>query len=161
MIKNYKEYISESNNKISNIYKLKQLYRKNGFTNEDIKQISDAGYFDNIEWIDNQTLKVYRSLSIPKSKLDDFLKNFDDGIGIYWSFYNKIESIWGSNAEYEAEKNEDIINIRCFGELKLSDIDFKDCLYAYKDDFHHFTDEKEIRGKNGGDTIKVIGYEIY
>ena len=41
MIKNYKEYISESNNKISNIDKLKQLYRKNGFTNEDIKQISD------------------------------------------------------------------------------------------------------------------------
>ena len=30
--------------------------------------------------------------------------------------------------------------------LKLEDIDWQDMMIAYRDDFHHFCDEKEIRG---------------
>lgn len=144
------EFILENLN--GNINNLKELYTKNGFSENDIYELSEEGYFDNIEWFDDNTLVIYRSLSLPESKVDNFMNSLDKGIGRYWSFNKNIESIWGGNAEYEAERGEEIIDIRCKGHLKLSDIDFDDLLYAYNDDFHNFSDEKEIRGKN----IKVI-----
>jgi len=142
-------------NKYTNISKLKQLYINNGFSNEDIVAITEEGYFNNIEWFDENTLIVYRSISLPESKLDDFEKSIGGGIGQYWSFDKNIEPIWGGNVEYEVNKNERIVDIRCEGYLKLQDIDFEDLLYAFNDDFHHFCDEQEIRGKNGGNRIKV------
>jgi hypothetical protein len=155
-----REFLIENQNKSDNTNLLKSHYIKNGFTGEDILNMSDEGYFNNIEWVDNNTLIVYRSLSLPKNKINDFLKSAVNGIGQYWSFNKDIESIWGSNTEYEYP-NEDIVDIRCKGHLKLKDIDFEDLLYAYSDDFHHFCDEQEIKGKLGGNKIKVVDCQIY
>jgi hypothetical protein len=155
-VKNFKSFLNENiQNEDTNINKLKQLYINNGFSIEDIIVITEEGYFNNIEWLNENTLIVYRSISLPESKLVNFKKTISDGIGQYWSFDKNIEPIWGSNAEYEVNKNERIVDIRCEGYLKLEDIDFEDLLYAFNDDFHHFCDEQEIRGKDGGDTIKV------
>jgi hypothetical protein len=147
-VKNFKEF--------TNTDKLKQHYIDNGFSEEDIIDITKQGYFDNIEWLNESTLIVYRSISLPESKVNDFKKSKNNGIGQYWSFNKNIHSVWGRNAEYEISKNENIIDIRCKGYLKLQDIDFEDLFYAFKDDFHNFCDEQEIRGKLSGDTIEVI-----
>ena len=150
------EYLNENiQNDQKNISKLKQLYINNGFSNEDILSITEEGYFNDIEWLNNNTLIVYRSISLPESKLDYFKKSIGVGIGQYWSFDKNIEPIWGGNAEYEVNINERIVDIRCEGYLKLQDIDFEDLLYAFNDDFHNFCDEQEIRSKEGGDMIKV------
>jgi len=148
-------------NEFTNLDRLKQLYISNEFSKEEVVDISDEGYFNNIEWLNQNTLIVYRSISLPESKVDNFKKSINNGIGQYWSFNKDIHSIWGSNAEYEISKNENIIDIRCKGYLKLDDIDFKDLLYAFNDDFYHFCHEQEIRGKLSGDTIKVIDCRIY
>lgn len=153
-----REFLNEQHSNKDNT--LKQLYIENGFSDDDIINISREGYFDNIEWLNDKTLIVYRSLSIPKGKIDIFLKSINNGIGQYWSFNKGIESIWGSNTEYEYP-NEDIVDIRCKGYLKIEDIDFEDLLYAYNDDFHNFCYEQEIRSKLGGDKIKVIDCQIY
>jgi hypothetical protein len=152
-----REFLNENiQNEYTNISKLKQLYINNGFSNEDIVAITEEGYFNNIEWLDENTLIVYRSISLPERKVNKFKKSIGSGIGQYWSYNKDIEPIWGGNADYEVDKNENIVDIRCKGYLKLQDIDFKDLLYAFNDDFHNFCDEQEIRGKNSGDTIKVI-----
>ena len=153
-----REFLNEQHSNRDNT--LKQLYIENGFSNDDIINISEEGYFNNIEWLNDTTLIVYRSISIPKNKLNDFLKSTNNGIGQYWSFDKNIESIWGGNVDYEYP-NEDIINVRCKGYLKLKDIDFDDLLYAYNDDFHNFCDEQEIRSKLSGDKIKVIDCQTY
>ena len=158
--KTIREFLNENQNKGNNIILLKKLYIKNGFTNEDILSISDEGYFNNIEWLNDKTLIVYRSLSIPKSKINEFSKSVNNGIGQYWSFNKDIEPIWGSNTEYEYP-NEDIVDIRCKGYLKIEDIDFEDMLYAYNDDFHNFCDEQEIRSKLGGNKIEVVDCQVY
>lgn len=153
-MKNFKQF--------SNIEKLKELYIKNGFDIEDVNDLSEEGYFDNIEWFDNNTLTVYRAISLNYKNLDNFKKNINNGIGRYWSYDKNIQSIWGSNLDYDEDVKDDdnIINIRCKGHLKINDIDFDDLLYAFNDDFYNFCSEKEIRGKLSGDTIDVIKYEI-
>jgi hypothetical protein len=145
----------------SNIDRLKNLYLEKDFTIGDIEDIYKEGYFKNIEWFDKNTLIVYRSVSILESNLDEFKKSMNKGIGRYWSFNKNIDAIWGGNAEYLAKDNEKIVYIRCKGYLKLIDIDFDDLSYAFKDDFHHFCDEQEIRGKLSGDVIKVVDYSEY
>lgn len=150
----------ENKNSNDNTAFLKNLYLENGFTNEDIFHMDNEGYFENIEWLNDEVLIVYRSLSIPKSKVENFLKSINKGIGQYWSFNKDIEPIWGGNAKYEYP-NEDIINIRCKGFLKIEDIDFEDLLYAYNDDFYNFCNEQEIRGKLGGGTIQVTSCWTY
>ena len=47
----------------------------------------------------------------------------------------------------------------CIGHLKIKDIDWQMMKYAYKDDYWHFTSESEIRGVNGGNSIKVVDCE--
>ena len=144
--------IKKFNDIESKLDRLKKLYTNNGFTQQDIKDMYDDGYFKNVEWVDDETLKIYRSLSLPESEVNDLTKG---EIGVYWSFDKDIKPIWGNNMDYY-EGDEKIVDIRCVGHLKLDDIDFKDCLYAMNDDYHNFTDEQEIRGKNGGNSIKVI-----
>lgn len=166
MLKKYKQYIIESKSKSKsktekNIDNLKKLYLENGFTIIDIEDLSKEKYFNDIQWFDDNTLKVYRSLALPENQFQEFLNSIKNGIGRYWSFNKNIDAIWGNNVEYQKNKNEKIIYIRCIGKLKLSDIDFDDCLYAFNDDFYSFTIEKEIRGKKGGDTIKVVDYKIF
>jgi len=142
-------------NKNDNINKLKQLYFKNGFSGENIINMVEEGYFKDIEWLDENTLIVYRSISLPESRVNKFKTSIGGGIGQYWSYNKNIDSIWGRNAEYEVGKNENIVDIRCKGYLNLEDIDFEDLRYAFNDDFHNFCDEQEIRGKQGGITIKL------
>lgn len=155
-----RNFLMENQNNNDNIISLKKLYIKNGFTNEDILNMSYEGYFNNIEWFNDKTLIVYRSLSLPKIKINEFLKSANNGIGQYWSFNKDIKPIWGRNTEYEYP-NEDIVDVRCKGYLKVKDIDFVDLIYAYNDDFHNFCDEQEIRGKLNGDKIKVIDCQTY
>jgi len=152
-----REFLNENiQNEHTNISMLKHLYINNGFSNEDVVSITEEGYFNDIEWLDKNTLIVYRSISLPESKVNKFKMSINNGIGQYWSYNKDIEPIWGGNAEYEINKNENIVDIRCKGHLKIQDIDFEDLLYAFNDDFHNFCDEQEIRGINSGDTIKVI-----
>jgi len=154
-VKNYNQFVNENSVDTNNVNNLILLYVNNGFSSENIIDIRKEGYFNGIEWLDENTLIVYRSISLPESKVTGFKKSISGGIGQYWSYNKNIDPIWGGNAEYEADKNENIINIRCKGYLKLQDIDFEDLLYAFNDDFHHFCDEQEIRGRQSGDTIKV------
>jgi hypothetical protein len=44
----------------------------------------------------------------------------------------------------------------CTGYLKIKDIDWKMMKYAYNDDPYNFGSESEIRGVDGGNSIKVI-----
>lgn len=153
------EYFVNENNNVYDIFK--KMFIENGFIQTDLREIESTGYFNNIE-IDKNGLIVYRSISLPEHKVYDFLKLDTNGIGQYWTLRDDLDSVWGGNAEYEKKyPSEKIINIRCKGYLKFDDIDWKMMLYAYNDDFYHFTNEKEIRGNNGGDTITILSCNTY
>lgn len=156
-VKNFSQFLNEN----VSIDDFRKMFLENGFTTSDLNEINKTNYFNNIK-INENGLFVYRSISLPEHKVNDFLKLGTNGIGEYWTLRDDLDSVWGSNAEYEKlHPKEKIINIRCKGYLNLSDIDWEMMLYAYNDDFYHFTDEKEIRGKNGGNIIKVMNCNTY
>ena len=52
--------------------------------------------------------------------------------------------------------------VQCKGHLNINDIDWEMMKYAFDDDIYHFSQESEIRGVDGGNSIKVIECnEIY
>lgn len=124
------------------IDKLKKSFLMNGFDNDDISELEIEKYFDNIEYFDENTLIVYRAIEV----LDDNIDYSD--IGKYWSFSKNTYPIWRN------DDDNDYYDVRCKGLLKFDDIDWRDMMVAYKNDFHNFCDEKEIRGY-----IKVISCE--
>jgi len=140
-------------NKINNQEDFKKLFIDNGFSENDVYEISQTGYFKYIEFIDKGTILVYRTLQLPSKIADEFIHLKHQNIGEYWTLNkNFISAIWGEG-QYEEE---DTFNIVCTGHLRIKDIDWVMMRYAFNDDFHNFTDEYEIRGKNGGDAIKVV-----
>jgi len=124
----------------SNSKNLEQLFLENGFDNDDIYELNQERYFDDIEYFDENTLIVYRAIEVLN---DDYMDC--EYIGEYWSFSKNIYPIWRN------DDGDEYYDVRCKGFLKLEDIDFRRVMIAYKDDFHNFCDEKEIRGN-----IKII-----
>ena len=144
---------------------LKSLFIKNGFTQDDLQRIleENSNYFNQIEFYNNETIIVYRTISLPRRLADKFIaldkKEIGEGIGEYWTLDKEFGSaVWGGG-HYEGEETFDIT---CVGHLKIKDIDWEIMKYAFKDDGWHFGSESEIRGVNGGNCIKVIECsEIY
>jgi hypothetical protein len=143
---------------------LKSLFIKNGFTQNELDIIieENENYFNQIEFYDNETLIVYRALDLPRKLANDFIKlnqkEIGEGIGEYWTFDKNLQNaIWGEG-QYEAET----YLVQCKGHLNINDIDWEMMKYAFNDDIYHFSQESEIRGVNGGNSIKVIECsEIY
>ena len=112
------------------------------------KSHNGESYFDNIEWVNDNTLKVYRNITILENELEEYLDNPPVNIGEYWTLSKALDSaVWG----YGYDDDKDRIEIRCEGELNLEDINWERMLYAYNDEIYHFVSEKEIRGD-----IKII-----
>ena len=137
---------------------LKSLFIKNGFTQNELDIIieENENYFNQIEFYDNETLIVYRALDLPRKLANDFIKlnqkEIGEGIGEYWTFDKNLQNaIWGEG-QYEAET----YLVQCKGHLNINDIDWEMMKYAFNDDIYHFSQESEIRGVNGGNSIKVI-----
>ena len=141
--------------------KIKNIFLENKFTEDDLQIIleENENYFNQIEFYDNETLIVYRALELPRKLADKFIKlnkkEISDGIGEYWTFDKNLQNaIWG-DGHYE----EETYLIQCKGHLKIKDIDWEMMKYAYDDDIYHFSQESEIRGVNGGNSIKVVECE--
>jgi len=146
--------------KTNNESYFKSLFLKNNFSEIELNSIINDNYFQDVEYYDDGLI-VYRTISLVKHQVENFMKLNNNGIGEYWTLKNDLEPIWGNNAEYERDyPNEPIIDIRCKGFLNFKDIDWKMMRYAYDDDYHHFIDEKEIRGKNGSGVIFNIKCNI-
>jgi len=168
-IKSYLESLDEnfkikydSGGTVSNINNFKNLFLKHGFTEEDLSFLENEknqfkeSYFDGIEFFDDETLIVYRTLALPKEIADNFIKlnknEVEQGIGEYWTLNKKLAwSIWGGG-----HYDEETFDVLCTGHLKLKDIDWDMMDYAFNDDIYHFSNESEIRGVKGGKTIKVV-----
>lgn len=155
MIKNYNQFIDRINN-------LKKVYLENGFSQENVNLLSEGGYFNDIKYKDNDTLFVFRSITLLESEIDEFKNDVKEniGIGIYWSFDNEIRSIWGNNVDYRNDNKEKTFDVLSTGILKIKDIDFVDLLYAFNEDCYSNISEKEVRGKNYSKTILIIDYKI-
>jgi len=137
---------------------LEYLFLENGFTENELNDIKETGYFNNIEYSNNK-IKIYRSLSLPKHKVIVFYNNIDD-IGEYWSLRSDLGPVWGRIAQDNLMfPKEEIIDIKCHSYIQANEIDWVMMRYAYDDDFHNFTDEKEIRIINFGKNIKDIKCE--
>ena len=143
------------------VEKMKDLFLQNGFTEDELQIIveENPNYFNQIEFQDNKTLIVYRALELPRKLADKFIKlnkkEIGEGIGEYWTFDKNLQNaIWG-DGQYE----EETYIIQCKGHLDISDIDWEMMKYAYDDDIYHFSQESEIRGVNGGNSIKVVDCE--
>lgn len=140
----------------------KSLFIKNGFTQDDLQRIleENENYFNQIEFYDNETIIVYRTIALPRRLVDKFIaldkKEIGEGIGEYWTLDKEFGSaVWGGG-HYEGEETFDIT---CVGHLKIKDIDWEMMKYAFNDDGWHFGSESEIRGVNGGNSIKVVKCE--
>jgi hypothetical protein len=144
---------------------LKSLFIKNGFTQDDLQRIleENKNYFNQIEFYDNETIIVYRTIALPRRLVDKFIQldkqEIGEGIGEYWTLDKEFgRAVWGGG-HYEGEETFDIT---CVGHLNIKDIDWEMMKYAFNDDGWHFGSESEIRGVNGGNAIKVIECnEIY
>jgi len=162
-VKNFKQFVNENSKEFTNTDKLKQLYLNNGFSDKNVMDMAEEGYFNKIEWFDEDTLIVYRSITLLESEINEFKNDVkkNKGVGQYWSFDSEIRSIWGGNADFRNDNKENIFDILITGHLKLKNIDFNDLVYAFKDDYYNFISEKEIRGLKGGNSVKVISYKIH
>ena len=138
---------------------LKSLFIKNGFTQDNLQRIleENSNYFNQIEFYNNETIIVYRTIALPRRLVDKFIQldkeEIGDGIGEYWTLDKEFGSaVWGGG-HYEGEETFDIT---CVGHLKIKDIDWEMMKYAFNDDGWHFGSESEIRGINGSNSIKVV-----
>jgi hypothetical protein len=139
--------------------KIKNIFLENGFTEDDLKTILEENdnYFNQIEFYDNETIIVYRTIALPRRLVDKFIQldkeEIGGGIGEYWTLDKDFGSaVWGEG-HYEGE---DTFETMCTGYLKIKDIDWEMMKYAYNDDPYNFASESEIRGVDGGNSIKVI-----
>ena len=150
-MKTYKEFINEKINTDGN--RLRDFYIKN-LPSDMISILDDGEYFDDIEWIDDDTVKVYRFLAIGEDIVDKFKATVMDGnIGLYWTFRDDLGPVWGySPYDEDGEKQE----FRVTGHIKLSDIDFVNIMIGIEEEMDHFGTEKEIRGKDGSKNIKIV-----
>ena len=139
--------------------KIKNIFLENGFTEDDLQRIleENENYFNQIEFYDNETIIVYRTIALPRRLVDKFIaldkKEIGEGIGEYWTLDKEFgRAVWGGG-HYEEELTYEVM---CKGHLKIKDIDWEMMEYAYNDDPYNFGSESEIRGVNGGNSIKVV-----
>jgi hypothetical protein len=150
------DYVYEYVEELDKNEKLKKLYREN-LDEEDMDMLEMEGYFDDIEWLDDNTLIVYRFLAIPLNEVSKFKKDVMKGnIGLYWTLRNDLYPVWGyTPLDKEGDKQE----FKVIGHLKLDDIDFESIKEGLAEEDVYFGTEKEIRGKDWSNSIKIIGYE--
>ena len=148
------------NYKFNEVGHIENLFLQNGFTEDELQRIleENENYFKQIEFYDNETLIIYRTIALPKKLVDKFIKldkkAIGDGIGEYWTLDKEFgRSVWGGG-HYEGEETFDVT---CVGHLKIKDIDWEMMKYAFNDDPYNFGSESEIRGVNGGNYIKIVG----
>ena len=139
--------------------KIKNIFLENGFTEDNLKRILEENdnYFNQIEFYDNETIIVYRTIALPRRLVDKFIQldkeEIGGGIGEYWTLDKDFgRAVWG-DGHYEGEYT---FETMCTGYLKIKDIDWEMMKYAYNDDPYNFGSESEIRGVDGGNSIKVI-----
>lgn len=140
-----------------NINFIKHIFINNGFTYDEVSDIEDySDYFEYFQFLTNDTIIIYRNITVLDTDREEFEDNyFNNDIGEYWSLKNndsRSMAIWGDRGDGLDDRR---VEYQCIGYLKLEDINWKMMKYAFLDDFHHFTDEYEIRANEPSKDIII------